>query len=170
MTDMPMLPINRLTMVSMKRAVPGSLLLASAGYGSGTFLAFSDPRDGDEGTYLLPVTPDRAGAHTVVPGASTSAYWLAIDKWRLEVDVATAFMGTQESPMPGDAFISDGIPGLMGRWNHADAFVSITGELLGEPRWGGGFVGFRNWSVVIDMVDGVAPVTVISHKREAKQP
>ena len=145
-----LLPIDRLTLVQMSEASPGSLLIKSAGYGGEPFLTFRDANDPEPRTYVLPFEGDDRYRFHIADAVGNSGHWLAIDSWQLLVDPASAFMGTRESPEVGDAFVSAGASGFVGRWNHAEAYISVAGAVLEQPAWTSSFVGYRSWAICID--------------------
>lgn len=146
-----LLPIERLTLVQMSEAPAGALLVKAASYGGEPFLAFRDQRDPQPRTYILPFVGDEQYQFRVADAPANTGHWLAIDRWQLLVDPASAFMATQESPVNGDAFVNAGKPGFVGRWNHGEAYISTAGAVLDQPAWGSSFVGYRKWAIGIDL-------------------
>jgi hypothetical protein len=161
-----LLPIERLTLLPMDRANSGALLVKAADYGGGPYLILRDQREGEPRTYALPLYEQERDQFRIIDVARNSGNWLAIDAWQLLVDPTSAYMGTTDMPQAGDAFISDGAPGIVARWNHATAYVSRSGEVLAEPNWGNGYVGFRSWSIGIDVGVPGKPHVLLSRTRQ----
>lgn len=161
-----LLPIERLVLLPMDRANPGALLVKAADHGDAPYLILRDQSEGEPRTYALPMFKQEREHFRITDVARNSGNWLAVDAWQLLVDPATAYIGTTDTPQAGDAFISNGVAGFVARWDHATAYVSRSGDLLAEPNWGSGYVGFRSWSIEIDVGVPGKPHLLVSRGRQ----
>ncbi|MFS0737541.1 hypothetical protein ABC347_10870 [Sphingomonas sp. 1P06PA] len=145
-----MLPIERLSLVRQDQIAPGGLMIV-------------DGRDKDMPPAIAVLFTDEDNTHRrfhlalsaegkifpIQPSTANGGLWLVVDEWTLIVDPVSSYLALGETPRAGDAFISDGVPGIVGRWDHATGYISTNGVLLPEPKWGSGYVGFRSWRIII---------------------
>src|SRR3546814_6223328 len=74
--------------------------------------------------------------------------WIPAAQWELRVDRESAYSAIGGMPLTGDAIISNNVSGLIAIRNGAQAYVSLTGDLMPEPNWADSFVGFRKWEII----------------------
>src|SRR3546814_10987342 len=116
---------------------------------------FNDPATTEIYTYChtlslhdaLPILAG-AGAFVCPPVAINEGLWIPAAQWELRVDRESAYSAIGGMPLTGDAIISNNVSGLIAIRNGAQAYVSLTGDLMPEPNWADSFVGFRKWEII----------------------
>lgn len=165
MIDFGMLPIKRLELARIDQVKAGTLLLRSANYWETPVLGLSLEWEGEMHPFALDLWPESNESFSVSHSTPNGGFWLSVDRWSLKVDPNSAYMGSMESPVPGDAFISDGKTGLVARHGYGRTYVSLDGHTLPEPNWASGYVGFRNWTIIFPNEPSESPTVLIERQR-----
>lgn len=148
-----MIAIQRLTLVEPQYAAPGTLMIQRAGYSGPPILATNVVDQGRDVAAVFSLDTDGDSRFKVRAAATNEGSWLAIEKWELRVASESSYSSLQRSPVAGDAFIWDGVPGIVGKIGQSALYVPIAGTAFEEKGWGG-FVGFSKWSIVVWTADG----------------
>ena len=160
-----MIPIERLSLVRLNHAKPGTLLLAPRDHPGPVMLALMINFDGKDEPFALSL--DQASDLPFRAGHSTAAHgtFVAVDRWRLLVDPMSLYSPTNARVEAGDAFLSEGVPGFVGWAGDARAYISVAGAMLPDPGWTTGYVGFRSWDVVVELSDRAPPIVIASRRK-----
>lgn len=145
--------ITRLTLGQQEAAMPGTLLLRDRAGTVGPHLAL-----GPIGPRQFPgvLKFDRFAVDFAV---STNHDWLAPTSWRLVVDPASAISPLGTAPVPGQAFMSEKGPGLVGLWESNLVSVFLVGGYSHDLGMTG-YCGFTSWQIVSDDFEGDVPAVL----------
>lgn len=144
-----MTPITRISISKLHQAARGTLAINRIGHDRAPrLIAENIDEDGDADKFYVPLAIVGGGAFVCQPVVVNEGLWMPADRWELRVDRESAYSAVNAMPLPGDAIISDAVAGIIAIYNGAQAYVSLTGDLIPEPNWADSFVGFRKWEIV----------------------
>lgn len=159
-----MIAIQRLMLVEPQYAAPGTIMIQRAGYPGPPILATNVVDQGRNVAAVFSLDTDGESRFKVCPAATNEGSWLAIEEWELRVAPESSYSANQCSPVAGDAFIWDGVPGFAGKLGQSAIYVPIAGTAFEEKGWGG-FVGFSKWSIFVWTADGEDAIELFARNR-----
>ncbi|MDB5580834.1 MAG: hypothetical protein JWR80_6010 [Bradyrhizobium sp.] len=152
--------LERLALVEPATVPAGTLLIQKRGGGARCRLVAGNIANHSP---IWHVDLADGGDFELQPTATNEELWLAIPSWRLVVDPDSVTSPFNDMPKNGDAFISAGVPGLVGRFQQGRAYIALAGGTLPEPSWPTGYAGFRRWRIVSDDFEGPDAAVLIEH-------
>jgi hypothetical protein len=158
------IPISLIQPVEASKATPGHILVASSvqvSHPPKLVVAGNRP-------LLLHLGGEEKSAFRVLAVGQNPNLSLAISDWKLVVDETDLVSPFSATPAMGEAFFSDGVPGIVARLDHAEAYVGLDGTLLPEPDWSK-FIGFKSWKIVLQLNDCCDELVIFDTKEVADQ-